>query len=211
MAPAKTGSSTIERMFQRRWNWDNVFLGKPITDPKLLLQDYIYEPLLRSFKIFVIVRNPFNWIISGFRWMQYQNLTDKTHPWYPDTLTDHLIAMKNASIADGYWQQHCLFQPAEFIRREHHYIKLENFKTFLLYLDRHCDSDYDKADNYNINKNDFVPYPDVNDFEKNLILELTRKSAILTNYNIEQSIDKYRQRYNSGELNEFLKQNVQVS
>ncbi len=205
IAPAKTGSSTVERMFQRRWNWDNVFIGKTIHDPKNLLQDYIEDSLLRTFKVFIIVRNPFDWIISGFRWMQHQNLVDYTHEWYPSTLTDHLIAMKNDTIKDNYWRNHCLFQPADFLRREYHYVKLENFKSFLKYLDRTCDSDYDKSDNYNINKNMFVPYPDISDFEKDLILELTRKSAILTNYNIQQSIDNYKQKYDSGELNEFLK------
>lgn len=208
MAPAKAGCSTIERMFRGNWYWDNVFIGKSINDPKNLLQDYIDESLIKKCKVFVIVRNPLDWIISGFRWIQYQNIVDRTHGGYPIALTDHLIAIKNVLVEDPYWKMHCLHQPSEYLRREYKYVKLENFKTFINYLDNCCDSKYDKLSNYNVNKNSFVPYPDINDFEENLILELTRKAAILTNYNVEESIKQYRQKYNSGELNEFLKQNV---
>jgi hypothetical protein len=207
MAPAKTGSSTIQRMLQTRIDWDNIFLGKKITDPQNLLLDYLDSYYLQSHKVIVMVRNPFDWFISGFRWMQFQNATHSTL--YPDTLKDHLIAVKNNSVECGYWQEHCLYQPADFYRREYGYWKLENFPSFVKFLKRQCGGDFNEYSNYNINQNIHVPFPEVGDFEANLILELSRRAAILTNYNVEESIKNYREKYNKGELNELPKSHVQ--
>lgn len=213
MAPCKTGSSTIERMFQRRWNWHNIFLGKPIKSPQNILLDYLSPYEIKSNKVLLFVRNPFDWIISGFRHMQDQNRIDFTHSPYPDTLKDHLIAMKNGSIKDHYWQNHCLYQPADFLKPEYQIVKLENFAAFVRYLDKNLNSDYDKPldNDYKINVNKKVPFPEIGNFEEQLIIELTRKAAILTCYDVPKSIKSYKKRYTTGELNEFLTKDVQVS
>lgn len=208
MAPAKSGSSTLEQMLQKEYYWDNIFLGKPVTDPQNLLLDYIDPWYIKNSRVFVIVRNPVDWIISGFRYMQYQNIVDPSHVPYPNNLKDHLISIKNNLIEDPFWKLHCLHQPADFLRTGYRFFKLEDFKLVLRYLDKNCNSEYRKLDNYNVNKNNSIPYPVIGDFEKSVILDLTRKAAILTGYDIEKSIEDYRAKYNQGEGNEFSVQNV---
>lgn len=201
IAPAKTGSSTIERMLHTRSRWSHVFLGKRITDPKHILLDYMDPHFLKTHKVLLIVRNPFDWLISGFRWIQHtSNLNDTL---YPDTLRDHLIAVKNDLVRCEHWRTHCYFQPADFYNDNFKIIKLEKFNHLTKYLKQRCNDDFEKLPDYDINHNSYVPYPEIGEFEKNLIIELTRKAAIITNYNIEESIEIYRKKYNNGDPSEL--------
>lgn len=203
--PNKCGSSTIEHMLQTRWDWDNVWIGKKITDPAKILDDYIEPASIINFRKILLVRNPFDYIISGFRHIQYEN---RRGGLFPDTLTDHLIAIKNFTITDQYWIDHCQYQPADFYNPGFIIHKLEEWDKFLQHMNFYCKKDYNSLEDYQVNKQMRVEYPDVNDFEKQLIIELTRKAAILTKYNIEESIDAYRKKYNSGELNELYNNDV---
>ena len=202
MAPSKCGSSTIEQMFQTRYHWDNVYLGKEISDPANILNQYIDPIFMFNYKKVLLVRNPFDYIISGFRFMLLQN--KKHNTFYFNKLTSHLLAIKKNVIKDQFWRNHCQHQPADFYNSTFVIHKLEKFDKFLNYLNKNCKKDYNLLPSYHIHRQKHIPYPEINEVDENLILELTKKAADLTGYNIPKSIENYKKKYNSGELNELF-------
>jgi hypothetical protein len=192
MAPCKAGSCTIDGLFKAQWNWDSIYIGKKIENPKSLLHNYFSPGLLTSFKVILFVRNPVDWIISGYRYMQIEaNLTSK----YPRSLIDHLIAVKNKSINDELWLEHCYRQPAFFYHKWFKIQKLEEFNSFLTYMDENCNSDYRKHKNYNINKNTEVPYPYIGKKEAKLLMSLTLKTAKIGNYDVVEAIENHNRKH----------------
>ena len=203
MAPFKCGSTTVEHMFQTRFNWDNIYQGKKMTTPSEVLSQYIDRNLFLDYKIHLLVRNPFDFIISGFRHMLRHNENFKPKIGFPD-LTSHLLAIKNNNVKNNHWLKHCQYQPFDYYNQGFIIHKLEKFDVFLNYLDVKCKKDYEPLPNFHLNKQKTIPYPSINEFEENLIIELTKKAADHTKYNIPKSISVYRERYKSGELNELF-------
>lgn len=191
MAPCKTGSCTVDGLFRAQVNWDSIYLGKPIENPKTLLFNYMTPELLRHFTVILFIRNPVDWIISGFRYMQ--NEANQTAN-YPRSLLDHLIAMKHKSVEDEFWLAHCYRQPAYFYNKEFKIQKLEEFSEFLKHLKNNCKSEYRRNSSYVANKNTTVPYPKIGIEEEKLLIKLTTKTAKIGNYNVLETIEKYKRK-----------------
>ena len=136
-----------------------------------------------------------------------ENKKFKTKVGFPD-LTSHLLAIKNNNVKCKQWLDHCQYQPFDFYNPGFTIHRLEKFDKFLNYLDKNCKKDYEPLSNFQLNKQETIPYPNINDFEENLIIELTKAAADHTKYDIPKSISVYRERYNSGELNELFKSHV---
>lgn len=203
MAPFRCGSTTVECMLQTRGHWENVFLGKKIIDPSKILDDYIDPNFIIDYKKVLLVRNPFNYIISGFRFMLDQNKQHNSFC-FP-SLTSHLLAIKKSIVTeDRFWSNHCQHQPFDYYNSKFIVYKLEEFDKFLKYLDINCKGDYNFLSIYHENKQENIPYPAINEFEENLIIKLTKTAAKRTGYNVLKSIEIYKKRYNSGELNELF-------
>jgi hypothetical protein len=200
MAQNKAGCSTLESMFGEKKEWQDIFQGKKIKNPKKYLSAYLDNSFTLTYKTTLLIRNPVDWIISGFRWMALENQMHKELPQYAKSLTEHLLAIQNKTPYDQHWLNHCLYFPMDFYNDGFRLFKLEEFNKFLKYLDRNCSSDYTKLETYNQNKNCVIPYPEITDVDKKLILELTSKRLESSYYNVEQTIELYQYKYKKGLL-----------
>lgn len=199
----KTGSTTVSEMLQDHNNWESVPLEKKITDPKNLLYSYIDKAQYSNYQIILLIRNPVDWIISGYRYMQYKVInTKKSDPIakyrgyssYPKNFREHLLAILNNNIKDEFWRIHCYWQPLEFYNDNFIIFRLEEFDKFKNYLDTHCNSDYKKHKIYHYNKNKDIEYPIIDKITAMLITVIIKKHKNIGKYNIKETIDNYKVR-----------------
>ncbi len=194
MIPCKTGSITVDYMLGRcnNYNWHSVFIGKEITSTTDILWDYLDHNIYSKYKTILMIRNPIEWIISGYRCMQIKENKNQN---YPSTFRNHLLSIIKNDIDCIYWKSHCYWQPLDYYNDNFSIFKLEEFDKFKKYLDKTCASDYKKYENYQFNTNTEVKYPILDQIDVALIKKLAKKHNKIGKYDLKETINKYRIKY----------------
>ena len=192
--PTKTASSTIEAALSptplhRIWN------------PCALLT---HERLiLKNFEFAVLVRNPVDWYVSGYRYALWNEaLLYKTA-----NFTQHLLNINEALNIDRFdhidlkyglmWLNHCVVDPV--LSAKHigitpiKYIQIES--NLELHVSEWLDVDFKMPSPHNTNT--FVHYPKLTDTDKNLIKDLSSSWAKEAGYDIDKCISEYEAKVNT--------------
>ena len=188
LAPCKTGSCTVDNMLKSHPSWDSIFLGKKIHDTKNFLYDYLCKDIYKEYTKILLIRNPIDWIISGFRYMQ---LDVNKKQGYPKVLREHLVAVLKNEISCEYWIHHCYWQPLSFFNDDYITFKIENFDKFVEYLEKNCQGEFIKHKIYQFNKNIEIPYPTVDNIDISLLLKIAKTYNDIGQYNLNKTINNY--------------------
>jgi hypothetical protein len=190
LIPCKTGSSSVNAMLRMHESWECIFIGKKVTNPKTILDDYIEMDWFSHYTTVLLIRDPIDWIISGYRYMQKDKR--KISKNYPTIFNEHLLSILNDKVDCEHWKRHCCYQPLDYYNDNYIFFKLEEFETFKKYLDINCNSDYIKYKDYHFNKNQEIEYPQIKHNDISLLYKIANKHNMIGKYDLSKTINRYQ-------------------
>tara|TARA_Y100000385_G_C13028522_1_gene609609 strand:+ start:273 stop:860 length:588 start_codon:yes stop_codon:yes gene_type:complete len=179
IVPMKCGSTSFRKLYAKDKDWFDLSSNKQLDRLPLIGVEKIHEMFcitkrdIDQYSKTLIIRDPVQWLISGFRFLQLMN--HPKSPWYPKHLAKHLNKVRKDKHKDLFFTDHCCALPNRYYFPGCKIIKLE-------------ESNLSIQENVTPSR---IAYPELDESAIQLIVQLTEDYCELFGYDIEKSIKYY--------------------
>lgn len=199
IAPCKCGSAAFENYLitiqdDNAWEGYNVSMDLPLAH--LAIKEYKFS----DYEFVGIIRDPVEWYVSGFRFVQKMIATDKStkkldKEWkFPNTFTEHLLLVKHLHETsmeyEPWWKDHCFVNPTMHFPKNIRMFDIKDWISIEFWLKTFW-STWHPFHIINQTENT-IPYPTLDNDSIFLLKQLHRRYWNIQHlYNIDQSIQQY--------------------